>query len=147
MRIALVALFASLAFCYGHPAYAQENTDAQRLHDAAFEKRPYTDVLHAPLVPYNAIKVGGLTIEHAYSLRRTAESWRVPESGQNVTQTQYEFRMYAEDHPLIKVGVHALMRSGQHSDASSNRYAVHFGREPDEQKVMIDLMWLFDRKK
>jgi hypothetical protein len=147
MRTALVALFASLALSYGLPAHAQESSDAQRLHDAAFASRPFSDPLYVPQVPYGTLKVGLYSIESAYTVGRLADSWRVPESGQGITQTQYEFRMYAESHPLFKFGAHALMRSGRHESESNDRFhPIHIGREPDEQKYMVDLAWLFSHK-
>ncbi|HEV7121522.1 MAG TPA: hypothetical protein VGN56_01695 [Candidatus Paceibacterota bacterium] len=136
--------------CYGTSALAQEATDAQRLNAAAFARRPYIDTLHAAPQVFGQVKIGRFAIEPSYTLERTAESWRVPESGQDVTTSQVEMKAYLADHPIMKLGVTALMRSGRHNEPDPrdpSAYAAHFGHDPNETKVMVDLIWLLGLKK
>lgn len=152
MRL-LIVLCASLCFG-GSFARAQEPvTDAQRLNAAPFAAKPFPDSPRGLSIPdtSSVTRFGKVAVVTTYSLERTAESWRVPESGQSMTNQEAQLKGYLADHPLLQIGVRAFTRSGRHSDISDSRdpssLAVRHGHERSEKKVMIDLIQLFGSKK
>lgn len=142
----LFAVLCAIAGLGASSAYAQDATDAQRLNAAAFAHHSIKNTWDAPATVYGQVKVGRYAVEPSYSVERTAESWRVPESGQDVTTSQLEFRAYVADHPFVKWGASALMRSGKHDEANPHdpsALSAHLGGEPDRHDYKFHLNFAF----
>lgn len=144
MRL-LLALCATAACCFGSSALALEaTTDAQRLNAAAFAHRSSLDEWQGTH-GYSTLglQFGSVKIVPMYSIDRTAESWRLPESGQDMTTTQMEFKAYMADHPLVKFGFSALMRSGRHKEVDPRdpaAFASRLGHEPDRKEFKLRMV-------
>lgn len=140
MRLLLVLC----AFCcFGSSALAQETNavDVQRLNDAAFTTKPFSDPTHMLSLPDNpagVLRFGKLALVPSYSEQRTGEAWRLPESGQEFTNRNFGLDAFVGRHKTVRIGLGLLMRQAHHDSEPDQRErdrnipVNHLpGREPD----------------